>query len=52
MRESVCGSNAETVFMELSCSDIATDKELPFKGLIIKQDGVDNALSYYMNKIN
>ena len=48
----VCGSKAEAVFTELLCSDIATDNGLMFKGLIIKQDGIDDALAYYTNKIN
>lgn len=48
----VCGLYADSVFMELACSDIATTDNLLFKGLAINQDGIKDAIIYYKNKIN
>lgn len=48
----VCGLHADSVFMELACSDIATSDDLMFKGLTIKENGIKDAILYYKNKIN
>lgn len=47
----VCGLYAESVFMELVCSGIATTENLLFKGLAIRQDKIKDTIIYYKNKL-